>query len=1843
MKAFYYMKFVFLVLVALGSTNIYAQVTKTASGSGVDWHDANTWSPSGMPSPSDNVIIPAGKTVYINNTTGDITRNSGTTTLVAAGGSLQTNKNYTNNGSTTIIGEFQINPGGMVSGNQFDYQNVGTLSIFALPYIINATDPVWPMGPNRPFNVLVKLNPGAANASTNTLTINGSRTVNGLVETFAGIITPSPTFLTIDNTLRIKGVGYVGGNDVQYIAPATLEYATGGNYDRNSEWPSGSNTPSQVTISGGTKLYMNQNGGGTSPRTVKGNLTITDANSLLDMVNISVPLTVEGNVNVTNGGSLKLSTNIYGDLKLGGNISLHNSSALTTNKGAIILNGGTASGTDQVFTCPDAATISYLAFENPSPNFSTFIVNCPNLYIRAQDGGGVIDWDLLGVNNGNNIIDINNNILRLGADGGTLTTGANGNGWFKGSPTSTTTAQLHFYAPGDMGIIKFVNGYQNIRRLRVYKAYRQKAATLGSDLYINGPELPSSDPYSTDNLQFGNNSGSNQGGLVFLGNYNLHLKAGATHNVSVDFIWSNPPWIFGGYVVTDGMGEFRRYVTSSAFVPYTIPIGDANNFSGVMTLLTANTTQPEPYIGYRVTPSKHPQVESTTNYLKRYWSMTTFGLTVGTGGFDNRFAYQASDCVGSESTMEQGTWQPEFPRWWAINPMEMPSKKFIRANLSSVPNLPNVWDVTAAKPLKFQEIVVKENNNSGTEYQTNDTYTFQNASPGTTSTVKFFITNYLGTEDLNISNITISGTGYSIASIKSGANNITPPILLKHPYRANALPSSISATSGLTVTINLDPAIMGSHPGELRIYNNDPDDGESPYFVINLAADAKTLPTDVFRSNVANGVWSTPSNWESAKTIAGPWFTATLAPTNQAGGIFIRNGHTIQTDNDATSMKAAIVESGGTLQQKSQMMVGRATGGSPVVQLTIQNGGTLTVEGDYGLNNPMLGVDLVLVNTGGTVNAGATLEGTNFTAQYAAITGRVSYEQDAIFNWDSPLSFFSNGTASFFKMSTPGTYVICNINAAPAGSSFDNTTANGSFNALLNLNIPNLAFVCSTRVKTIIGGITGNSNVSINNTSGSVTFANGSVIGSAGDNLNFNITNNGIKTAASATVTIPQNANVKIAGTVANNDIALGGTSNLQINGNLDITDMQIAASTGTVTVGSTGKLLTGSTFNLVGTTAATGAIYASAPATPLTLATGSTVEYNRLGDQPIQASPGGQTYHHLILSGSGNKTAQAASTIALNGDLSKTTDAVFQHNNGKVLFSGSTLQNYNSPNSALPYFTFKDLEISNTTGLSVNDSMAVAGKLGLVSNGKINLNNATVHLLSTAAGTANVGIISGGSTINYTGAGQFSVQRYMASKRKWQLLSVPTNNTAATTARANWQENEAVSMTKPGWGVKITDSLLTAVSNGFDAKTHGPSVKYFSNALSGYVGIPNTTSYDLSSTPTSGYFVYHYGDRSASLNPTTTLRTWGKLYTGPASSPSIAPGQMLIVGNPYASQVDMRNVTFAGSAVLKFYIWDPKLAGDFASGAYQTISRANAGQNFIITPGGGSYGSNGSVQNFIESGQAIVVENTGSSAGIVSFNETDKADGSIQAFRMELGTAVINDLYRVAADSATSTLFDGVLTVLNSNYSTAINEQDAPKLSYGDNYLLALVQKGATLAVDRRSPLNSGDTIHYKLGALQNGNYYFDLYSNAYEANGLTAYMVDEYLKTKTPVDLVSGEKYAFSINSAEPESRSPYRFYIVFTAREVPVTVAPAEMVILSNPVRNSMLEISLNNFVPGKYQATIHQPDGRRAAQFGFTISSSSYKLSQKLPMLPAGVYTVSIADGSGAVNTRKFIIQ
>ncbi len=512
----------------------------------------------------------------------------------------------------------------------------------------------------------------------------------------------------------------------------------------------------------------------------------------------------------------------------------------------------------------------------------------------------------------------------------------------------------------------------------------------------------------------------------------------------------------------------------------------------------------------------------------------------------------------------------------------------------------------------------------------------------------------------------------------------------------------------------------------------------------------------------------------------------------------------------------------------------------------------------------------------------------------------------------------------------------------------------------------------------------------------------------------------------------------------------------------------------------------------------------------------------------------------------SGSHLTVDNATISIGGAVSSS--GTFDVTNGTVVMDGSSAQFI--PANTFARNTIKNLGINNTVTLQGQDTLT--GTLFFHANNKTFNTANFLTLKSTAIGTANVADITyGGLVTGNIISGNVTVERYLSAHKAWKFLSIPTNT--VQTVRQAWQEGgiNTGDNPVPGYGTQITGS--GGVAGGYDLYTATPSMKTYNSATNTWVGIANTIASGIKNIE--GYMVFDRGDRTAnaytSISTQTVLRTTGSLYTNDQAPIVVNAGTFTSIGNPYASALDMRNIAKPGVKDF-FYLWDPKLGGSFGLGGYQAFSNNGSG-NYIITPGGGSYDSSGSVSNYIQSGQAFLVQgDTG--GGNLTFTEASKADSSRLVSRPTglRQPQLRTNLYGINTDN-TNYMLDGFLVTYDDLYSNAVDDMDAIKpTNFSEN--LSVKTGNNLLVIERRQTISKKDTVFLNLTNMKARPYRFEFSAHQLDQPGLTGFLEDSYLHTRTPINLNRNTFEDFSVVN-NPGSYAPDRFRIVF----MPALVLP------------------------------------------------------------------------------------
>ncbi len=536
----------------------------------------------------------------------------------------------------------------------------------------------------------------------------------------------------------------------------------------------------------------------------------------------------------------------------------------------------------------------------------------------------------------------------------------------------------------------------------------------------------------------------------------------------------------------------------------------------------------------------------------------------------------------------------------------------------------------------------------------------------------------------------------------------------------------------------------------------------------------------------------------------------------------------------------------------------------------------------------------------------------------------------------------------------------------------------------------------------------------------------------------------------------------------------------------------------------------------------------------------------------------------------------------------------------------------------------------SNSNTVSLSNDVTITS-FHEIDKGVLSLGSKNVTLHSDRDTTASFHIMGPGSGISY-GTGRYIVERYINTGtgagehgKSWQLLSTPADG---GTVYSTWQES---GNTPAGYGTWITDPSGTA--NGFDAYSVSPSIKTYNPAINDWEGISSANNLIANQF---GYLLFVRGDRNArtvNATPTpTTLRITGKLFTGNLPAINVSAGLFQSIGNPYASAVTFPTL-FSNATNIDnlFYAWDPALSGTFGYGGYQTISAITG---YIAIPGGSTIYNSTTGYSNIQSGQAIFVHNSSAWPGAVNFTENCKDTGSILVNRIS-GPVSPSPFFFANLYTSNGILADGNAVAFGNSFSNKINKNDAVKLmNAGENF--GIKKESEILSIDARLPVRQADTIFYDMHNLGQQSYrLLFVPKNIYF--GLSAVLIDQYLKTEKTVSVSDSTYFNFSVTS-DPASSAANRFMIVFR----PSAGAVAVSYISVNAYKQSaniLVEWNVENENDMQKYEVEHSTDGNDfsvIAKIGaLNISNNKYSIRDDSPAAGYNYFRIIGLDKNGKI--------
>jgi hypothetical protein len=536
----------------------------------------------------------------------------------------------------------------------------------------------------------------------------------------------------------------------------------------------------------------------------------------------------------------------------------------------------------------------------------------------------------------------------------------------------------------------------------------------------------------------------------------------------------------------------------------------------------------------------------------------------------------------------------------------------------------------------------------------------------------------------------------------------------------------------------------------------------------------------------------------------------------------------------------------------------------------------------------------------------------------------------------------------------------------------------------------------------------------------------------------------------------------------------------------------------------------------------------------------------NSLG---LTLTSGTQTQNGALTLNTGTLTLTG--TLNIHGNVVNNTTIT-----GTALLNGSTAQTITGLG------VMQSLTVNNSAGATITSGTGTMVNIkGLLSVPAGTLTtNGNLTLKSSAAATASVGtVVTGGIS------GNVIAERYVSNKRSWKLLASPVNSTQ--TIKQSLMENGA---SIPGYGTFITGT--TGAAGGFDVNyANNPSMYLY---VPGATNVTPVTSTAATLSGQQGSFIFIRGDRSININDntahnSTVLRVTGTVKIGTQPAVSVPATGYTLVGNPYPAPIDFTKIT-KSTVKNNFYVWDYSLGGTNGVGAYVLLSTTD-GINYTTTP-------SSSMSTIIQSGEAfLVASSSATSAGTVTIDESAKstASSTLSVFSSSVPTSVstggVSQLkVNLLATDANNSVLDGVLVNYSSQYSNAVDNDDAVKFeNAGEN--MALVRNGNSLILESRTGSHN-DTLYLNFFKMQPAPYNLQIDPTAFKLTGKKAFLVDAYLHTSTPVNLGNTQTYTFTVTGDQASYNN--RFTIIMDQTEPAINFVAATAQLETNKAKIAWL---------------------------------------------------------------------
>lgn len=486
--------------------------------------------------------------------------------------------------------------------------------------------------------------------------------------------------------------------------------------------------------------------------------------------------------------------------------------------------------------------------------------------------------------------------------------------------------------------------------------------------------------------------------------------------------------------------------------------------------------------------------------------------------------------------------------------------------------------------------------------------------------------------------------------------------------------------------------------------------------------------------------------------------------------------------------------------------------------------------------------------------------------------------------------------------------------------------------------------------------------------------------------------------------------------------------------------------------------------------------------------------------------------------------------TLDLKGNLVVSSGS-FAANNGTVKFSGTNGQ---QTISGAKVNNFANINVTNTSGLSIESSQNLQGVLTLASNVTVDAdgsnNNAIFTLLSSGDSPtkdAAIGILPSGARVD----GNVTVQRYMAIEgpsktRIYRYIASPLQ--AATVS--DIQKEIPVTGTFTGTS-KCSGCTTSASMFSYNEKVITDTNKTgVADSDDGYENFPVASNTEIL-TPGRGYAMFVRGNliSSALWDVRGTINAGNvtpvSLPVTFTSSGTIANDGWNLVGNPFPSTID----------------WDATSGWTKANLDAAIYIRDNGSANTQVAAWNGVVGTNGGSSR-IAMGQGFWVKANGNGTPVLKAAENIKVAGTQTTFFKK---AAPTDVLRITMVSGA--VRDEAVIHFRADATEKFDTQaDALKLPNTAFNLSSLMADGKVLAINSLPAFSCNSTVKLNVANAAAGSYTLDFSDYESFPASVNIMLTDNF--TNNTVNVRETKSYSFAVTSKQ-ESYGSNRFAVTFS----------------------------------------------------------------------------------------------